>query len=175
MCIYIYIYTHVCIYVCATVTHCARCCRPPGEALALRRMNEQSELITSLMIIVIIISIIIISSSSSNNNNNNNNNSNSNDNSAFLSERRAASWRAAQGPRGNGPGGAGGWPSPRAWQERAPLGCSVASCSGISLFSGSFQSIVTCPVNFYWNCPMDFQSIFQWIFTCVISGVNLLP
>ena len=36
-------------------------------------------------------------------------------------------------------------------------GLSVAFSNIISLFSGSFQRIVTCPVDFHWNCLMDFQ------------------
>ena len=35
--------------------------------------------------------------------------------------------------------------------------CSVAFSNGISLFSGIFQRFVTCPVDFHWSCPMDFQ------------------
>ena len=38
-----------------------------------------------------------------------------------------------------------------------PNGLSVAFSKGISLFSGMFQRIVTCPVGVCWKCPMDVQ------------------
>ena len=35
------------------------------------------------------------------------------------------------------------------------------------------QKIVTCPVDVYWNRPMDsFSDVFQWIFIFVRSGVS---
>ena len=41
-----------------------------------------------------------------------------------------------------------------------PNGCSVVFSNGISLFSGRFKRIVTCPVYVYWKCPMDCQWYF---------------
>ena len=38
-----------------------------------------------------------------------------------------------------------------------PLGFEWHFAKGISLVSGMFQRIVTCPVDVYWNCPMDCQ------------------
>ena len=39
--------------------------------------------------------------------------------------------------------------------------------NGMSLFSGMFQRIVTCSVDVYWDCPMDFQRHFPMDFNFV--------
>ena len=39
-------------------------------------------------------------------------------------------------------------------------GLSVAVPNGISLSSVTFKRIVTCPVDFYWNCQLDCQGYF---------------
>ena len=51
-------------------------------------------------------------------------------------------------------------------------GCPVAFSNTISMFSGIFQRIATCPVDCYWNCPMDFSGAFSdGCSLCVRSGV----
>ena len=40
-------------------------------------------------------------------------------------------------------------------QWQFPMGCQLHCSNGISLVSSIFQRIVTCPVDAYWNCPMD--------------------
>ena len=48
----------------------------------------------------------------------------------------------------------------------------VAFANGFSLVSGIFQRIVTCPVDFYWKCPMAFQWHLPTESTFAISGVQ---
>ena len=45
-------------------------------------------------------------------------------------------------------------------------GFAVGFPNGLSLVSCIVQRIVTFPVDFNLNCPMDFSGIFQWI-SCV--------
>ena len=43
----------------------------------------------------------------------------------------------------------------------APCALASGAANGISLFRGMFQRIVIFPVDFHWNCPMDFPWHFQ--------------
>ena len=54
-------------------------------------------------------------------------------------------------------------------------GCSVAFSNGISLVSGMFQRIVTFPVDFHWNCPMDCQRHFPLTFHVCDFWCVMLP
>ena len=51
----------------------------------------------------------------------------------------------------------------------------MACSNRIVLVSGMLQRIVTCPVDCYWKCPMDFSGRFQWSVTFVTSGVWSFP
>ena len=49
------------------------------------------------------------------------------------------------------------WKNHRGFSVAFSNGCSVAVPNGMSFVSGICQRIVTCPVDFYWNCPTKIQ------------------
>ena len=77
--------------------------------------------------------------------------------------------RYSTGGSSRGSGVSGGeavaGPGSEARQARGN-GFSVAFSNGISFLSGIFQRIVTFPVDFHWNCPMDFHLHFQMDALC---------
>ena len=54
-------------------------------------------------------------------------------------------------------------------------GLSVAFSNNISVVSGIFKRIATCPVEFHWNCPMDVQCHFPTSFHLCDFWCNMLP
>ena len=60
----------------------------------------------------------------------------------------------------------------RGFSVACPDGFPVASSNMCFVVSGIFQRIVTCPVEFYWKCPMDCKWHFPIEVHSVISGVK---